>query len=64
MHVVSTGVAMKNPTGELTRIVFPSAIPFVVLKAMVARVFCVPGTARARVRLVVVVVPEEVATYV
>lgn len=55
---------MKKPTGKLTRISSFGAIPLVVLKTIVACVSWAEGTARAMVRLVVVVVPEEVATYV
>jgi len=55
---------MKKPTGKLTRIKSFWTIPLVVLKTIVAWVSWVEGTARAMVRLVVVVVPEEVATYV
>jgi len=55
---------MKKPTGKLTRITSFSLMLLVVVKTIVAWVFWADGTARAILRLVVVVVPEEVATYV
>jgi len=55
---------MKKPTGKLTRITSFPLMLLVVVKTIVAWVFWADGTARAILRLVVVVVPEEVATYV
>jgi len=60
---LSTGGSIKKFVGYVIIISSLFIIGLVVLNVTVTCVFCVPGTARARVMPVVVVVPVEVAAY-